>query len=235
MEDDNSIDPESIGESLRWVAYHSYPCKQTYAHLPWRQIAGSDVIILNKIDLVSPETLEHTEALIRRVNPAAPVHRTIKGNIDLKHIMEISAFTSPPHLQPPNLRASHDPVDCQDPDHVHPHPAEPNHYELRGISSLQVSCPPLDQARFDKLDQWIRTVLWEKHVPNGNEELLVLRCKGLITMVSGEEFVLQGVRSMYEIEKLEGDNLGVSPEGKLVLIGKGLDNRVRQSLEDILR
>ena len=175
--------------------------------------------------------------MIHRVNPTAPVHRTVKAGIDLKHIMDISAFTSPPRLQPVNFFATDDHPNSQESDRTHAHTSnKQTHYELRGISSLQVPCPLLDKVRFEKLDEWIRTVLWENCIPGGSQELRVLRCKGLLTMESGERFVLQGVRSLYEIEKLEEEgDIGVSEEGKLVLIGKGLDDSVRQSLENTLR
>lgn len=90
------------------------------------------------------------------------------------------------------------------------------------------------------LDVWVRTVLWENRLPNQTDEhtggIEVLRCKGIFTSDSGELYVLQGVRNMYEISKVEGDqsNVGLPDEGKLVLIGKGLDQMVRRSLVDIL-
>ena len=40
------------------------------------QIAFADVIILNKIDLVSPEELDEVEGRIRAINPYAKLHRT---------------------------------------------------------------------------------------------------------------------------------------------------------------
>lgn len=64
MEEDHSVD--GVGESLR-------------------QIACSDVILLNKVDLTSEEQLRSIEELIQRVNPSAPIHRTIRGQIDLAH------------------------------------------------------------------------------------------------------------------------------------------------------
>jgi hypothetical protein len=46
--------------------------------------------------------------------------------------------------------------------------------------------------------------------------------------------VLQGVRNLYELEPLVGDDVGLPEHGKLVFIGKGLGDAVRQSLENIL-
>jgi len=210
MQEDHATDELKIGESLR-------------------QIAGSDVILLNKSDLVEPIVLLETETLIRQINPAAPIHKTVKGEIDLKHIIGISAFRLPP--PPPANDAIH--VHSEDCDHSHDR--EPTHYELRGISSLQVTCGILDQAHLDKLDVWIRTALWEHRVADTGSEVQVLRCKGAFTSNQGKHFVLQGVRSMYEILELEpSDSIGVPDAGKVVLIGKGLDSIVRKSLEGVL-
>jgi hypothetical protein len=52
---------------------------------------------------------------------------------------------------------------------------------------------------------------------------------------SGHTFVLQGVRNLYELEPLTGNNVGLPEHGKLVFIGKGLDNTVRESLEKIVQ
>ncbi|KDR82612.1 hypothetical protein GALMADRAFT_1347544 [Galerina marginata CBS 339.88] len=211
MQEDHATDDLNIGESLR-------------------QIAGSDVILVNKADLVDPKALAETEHTIRQINPAAPIHRTIKGDIDLKHIIGISAF----RLPPPEVDEKEDThVHSDDCDHAHDAP--PTHYELRGISSLQVKCGVLDQPRLDRLDEWIRTALWDSRVEGVSSLVQVLRCKGAFTSDKGVHYVLQGVRSMYEISELPAaDSLGVPDTGKIVLIGKGLDDPVRKSLELVL-
>ncbi|KAF9485911.1 cobW-domain-containing protein [Pholiota conissans] len=194
-----------------------------------RQIAGSDVILLNKADLVEPSVLLETEAIIRQINPAAPIHRTVKGEIDLKHIIGIAAFRLPPPDVPPLETHVHS-ENCD-----HTHDPKPTHYELRGISSLQVSCGVLDQTHIDKLDEWIRNALWENCVKGASSEVKILRCKGAFTSDNGVHHVLQGVRSMYEISELAADaSMGVPDSGKIVLIGKGLDEAVRKSLESVL-
>jgi hypothetical protein len=82
----------------------------------------------------------------------------------------------------------------------------------------------------------VRTVLWEQRLPGDVDApaspLTVLRCKGLFVLDSGAQYVLQGVRNMYDIAEA-GDALGVPDAGKLVLIGTGLDARVRESLERV--
>lgn len=198
--------------------------------------------MLNKTDLVSQEHADELQHLISHVNPAAVIHRTVKGNIDLKHIMGIGAYASRPGpLAASSSADTHDchGESCQDDGHSHPH-----HYEVRGISSLQVSVPLLSQPAFDRLDEWIRTVLWEGALPEdqpaaggASPAISVLRCKGIFQTQSGETYVLQGVRNMYEIAPVEDDaaNVGVPDAGKLVFIGKGLDERIRSSLLGVLR
>lgn len=127
---------------------------------------------------------------------------------------------------------------CEDGHHAHPH-----HYEIRGISSLQVSVPLLKQAAFDRLDEWIRTLLWESKLPERSSssdttatDISVLRCKGIFRTDAGTTYVLQGVRNLYEISQVDDSetDIGVPEVGKLVFIGKGLDETVRSSLLDIV-
>lgn len=202
-----------------------------FTNLGDRQIACADVILLNKIDLVSSSKVNATEELLHNLNPAAQVFRTIKGQIDLRHVMGIGAYNSPPSLRHQKYRrdGGHD---RGEPDSEHS-----NHYELRGISSLQVGCPVLTPPGLEKLDTWIRTVLWERHLPDRSHknDVEVLRCKGLFTMESGEQLVLQGVRNLYEITRVDSGVMGVPDEGKIVLIGKGLGEEVRRSLELVFK
>jgi len=218
LEDDSIIEGE--GESLR-------------------QVACADVILLNKVDLVSESQIVLTEGLLKKVNPAVIVHRTIRGDIDLALVMGIAAYASPPSFQ----KASTVPPS---PDHQHDqghsdgsHCGDPPHYESRGISSLQISCPILSPLHLTKLDEWIRTVLWENHLPHAqtaDHELRILRCKGLFTTQSGEQYILQGVQNLYEISPIDAkDVIGTPEAGKLVLIGKGLGGAVRRSLEDVFQ
>jgi G3E family GTPase len=213
---------EGIGESLR-------------------QIAAADVILLNKTDLMSAADLQATEDLLSKINPVVTVHRTIRGDIDLKHVLNISAYTSSRALSyegtPPQPSDDHDHASH---DHEEPHDGHGTHYEMRGISSLRVSCRVLSLEQQVRLEEWIRTVLWESQLPEHSGEthgspLEVLRCKGMFGTQSGQTFVLQGVRNLYELEPLVGDNVGLPEHGKLVFIGMGLDDTVRKSLEKIVQ
>ncbi|KAJ7696005.1 CobW/HypB/UreG, nucleotide-binding domain-containing protein [Mycena rosella] len=213
MEEDHASD--TIGESLR-------------------QIAGADILLLNKTDLATPESVAATTAILRGVNPAAPIHPTVRAQIDVSRLLGVRAYATPPEF-PPKHGHAHEHGKEHDHEHEHEHATEPTHYELRGISSLLITVPVLSRAMLDALDEWVRTVLWEQRLPgdaSDTQSLTVLRCKGLFVLDSGAQYVLQGVRNMYEIAEA-GDALGVPDAGKLVLIGTGLDARVRESLEGV--
>lgn len=237
MEEDHSVD--GIGESLRCARLSwGVPTLTCLSH---RQIACSDVILLNKVDLVSDDKLTLTEEMIRKVNPSAPIHRTMQTNIDLVHILNIDAYAGAKQLQ----HATFQPHQCSDTHndcHDHACRSSATHYEIRGISSLQLLIPPLTPDQLIKLEHWIQELLWrqddpaEKDRKDHNSDLRVLRCKGLFILQTGEEFMLQGVQSMYEITPVKAqDVVGVPDCGKLVLIGKGLDDTLREKLEAALK
>ncbi|KAJ7164616.1 CobW/HypB/UreG, nucleotide-binding domain-containing protein [Mycena crocata] len=230
IEEDHASD--TVGESLR-------------------QIAAADILLLNKTDLASAESVAATAAVLRGVNPAAPIHRTVRAEIDVGKLLGLRAYAAAPKFPAPASTPSQQHGEEEEDGHDHDHAPAPTHYELRGISSLLVSVPVLSRARLDKLDEWVRTVLWEGRLPGGGAEglsgtdteaksgnadvkvpLTILRCKGLFVLDSGAQYVLQGVRNMYEIAEA-GDALGVPDAGKLVLIGTGLNASVRASLENL--
>src|SRR5207253_5393281 len=56
------------------------------------QIAFADVIILNKVDLVSPQQLDEVEARIRAINPYARVHRAQNCKVPIAEVLNRNAF-----------------------------------------------------------------------------------------------------------------------------------------------
>jgi G3E family GTPase len=56
------------------------------------QIAFADVILLNKIDLVTPEALDKLEARIRSMNAAAKVYRTQNAGAEIDTVLNVGGF-----------------------------------------------------------------------------------------------------------------------------------------------
>ena len=82
------------------------------------QIAGADVILINKSDLVEPADLDELGSLVEKVNPAASIYRTTRGSIDLKLMMGIEAYSSRKVLTPTPLTLHTHSETCG-PDHSH--------------------------------------------------------------------------------------------------------------------
>jgi G3E family GTPase len=56
------------------------------------QVAFSDIILVNKMDLVSPERMAAIESRVRQLNPMAKIYHTANAEIDLADILNVRAF-----------------------------------------------------------------------------------------------------------------------------------------------
>lgn len=159
------------------------------------QIAFADRVILNKIDLLSPEAVPEAERLVAAVNPQAEILPAAHAEIDVWSLLDVGGFDLSRFHLPPLLH----------------HHAQEHH---RGI--LSHSFRIAGRLQFDSFERWLGEFLREK-----GEDLY--RMKGIVA-VAGEErsMVLQGVRSLYnwrygQVRQTE------KPESRLVFIGRGLD------------
>ncbi|MDR7417335.1 MAG: GTP-binding protein [Armatimonadota bacterium] len=73
-----------------------------YAAQAYSQIVTGDILLLNKLDLVAPATVDHIEAGLRTLNPRARVLRCEHARVDLGLVLGLSLF------QPAALPAAHD-------------------------------------------------------------------------------------------------------------------------------
>ncbi|BGP37292.1 hypothetical protein JCM10449v2_001197 [Rhodotorula kratochvilovae] len=212
-----------------------------------RQIATADVILLNKVDLVSSADLERVEALLRTVNSTALIHRTTRSAIDLSLLLDLNIYASPSAPFRPETLAPFSQPETSSPsscdgcatgaphDHAHPHPpAVASSPHANDITSLTIPLPPTlpsVQGASSSLYALLSSLLWEGSLPGspaagpGEKDAFdLLRTKGFVRLDSGEEFVLQGVRDIFDFSPVppgaRGEAREVSP--KVVLIGRGL-------------
>ncbi|REI21859.1 GTP-binding protein [Staphylococcus felis] len=66
--------------------------ERTIADLLIDQIEFCDVLILNKIDLVSEEDANQLEAMLRKLQPSAKIIRTVNSEVDLEDVLETGLF-----------------------------------------------------------------------------------------------------------------------------------------------
>lgn len=201
------------------------------AHL---QISHADVIILNKADLVSPAELNAVEERVRSINALARVKVT-----DHSQVPELEGLVLDLHAYD-NVTAES--LEFASKGHSHLDSAI-------GTVTLELPSPALDEAGFWKLDEWLRTLLWENRVPGEEQSARadreIHRIKGRVMLAGGKVKMLQGVREIFEfIDAVDSSGSSSAPNagqsetgGKLVFIGRSISalaDTLQQSLHAAL-
>jgi len=180
------------------------------------QVGFADIILLNKIDLVSSGELRDIELRIRAINPYAKIHRTRRCDVAIKSLLGQGAFDLQRilEIEPEFLEG----------DHHHEHDRGHDHYRHNGglknyhdeeMQSLSIrSDKPLDPERFLP---WINELV-------ATEGPKILRCKGILSFKSDpQRFVLQGVHMVLDGNHQRDWKPDEKRESRLVFIGRELD------------
>ncbi len=186
-------------------------------HLPERlkdsseaeeQIAFADIIVLNKMDLVTPEEAAEVEKKIRAINPYAEIRRSTKSDVPIESVIGRDAFNLERILErEPEFLSGED---------EHEHDSE-----VMSVS-FEVS-RPIDPERFNA---WISQLLQVK----GQD---LLRTKGILSYQGDDRrFAFQAVHMI-----ADGDFIGPWKEGdprrsRIVFIGRDLNRpQLRRGFE----
>ena len=172
------------------------------------QIAFADVIVLNKVDLVSPEELAEVEAAIRAINPYAKLHKTTRCDLPIENLLDRNAFDLDRILdiEPDFLESGH------------------HHHHSDDVRSMSFTIP--GDVDPDKFMPWIND-LSQVQGPN------ILRSKGILAF-KGEprRFVFQGVHMILDGDLQRDWKAGEKRESRLVFIGRDLDeSELRKGFE----
>ncbi|KAF9202605.1 COBW domain-containing protein 1 [Podila verticillata] len=217
-----------------------------------KQIAMADRLILNKTDLVTKEEIDQLEADCRAMNGVAEMVRTQHSRVDLRFVLDIAAFDAVRAKeleQSDAIQRSTANVESEvGHDHVHDEGCGHNHEEQRPSGHLDQSIktvtinfntPTIDQNLFE---HWLQTLLWEHYIPDlslGDESaaessrLDILRVKGIIkpsrSSTPNAKVVIQGVQELYDIKDAvaQPGQEELLNAGRVVFIGRGLDNKTR--------
>ncbi|KAI8814015.1 COBW domain-containing protein 1 [Cladochytrium replicatum] len=180
-----------------------------------RQIALADRILVNKTDLVSQEHLEVVSQSIRNINGTALIQITTRSQASLDWILDIQSLDNVDRIEV--LRKAGLVSDDHLPEHID-----------KSVTTVVVTM----HGQFDrqKLDEWLRSLLWESTIPGSttpSETLSILRLKAVVD-VRGEDskVVVQGVQELYELH--EGVKWAASEarESRFVFIGRGLNEKL---------
>ena len=190
------------------------------------QIAFADQIVLNKTDLVTPAELAGVEAVLRRMNPLAPIHRAQRSNVPLEAILDRRGFDldritslEPDFLNPAPANPVHG-----EPGHVHDDQCDHGHeghahgghtHEDQDIKGIALTLErPVDGQ---KVTAWLNRLLAEQ----GPD---ILRAKGILD-VKGEDrrLVFQAVHMILDGELQREWRAGEHRHSRAVFIGRNLD------------
>jgi G3E family GTPase len=171
------------------------------------QVAFADVIVLNKLDLVSADQLQAVESEIRAINRFASLHHATRSDVPVTQLLGLGAFDLARILD-------------RDPDFLE----TDEHGHSEGVNSVSFEVSrPIDPHRFQ---QWMATLLQEK----GQD---LLRTKGILAYPDEERrFAFQAVHMI-----ADGDFVGTWPTGsqrrsRLVFIGRDLNRpQLRRGFE----
>ncbi|NDJ19810.1 CobW family GTP-binding protein [Myxacorys almedinensis] len=162
------------------------------------QIAFADVILLNKIDLVSPKALETLEQRIRSMNALAKIYRTQDSQIEMNSLLGVQAFDLSRALE-------------IDPEFL----GEDAHEHDETVGSVAM----VEEGAIDgdRLNQWLSDLLRYQ----GQD---IFRMKGILN-IDGEDnrFVFQGVHMLFDGRADRAWKPNEHRKNELVFIGRNLD------------
>jgi G3E family GTPase len=178
------------------------------------QIAFADLIVLNKTDLSTPESLTEVERQISQLNKVAKIERAKHSEIDLSAVFDIGNIDFSRKLE--GVRGNH---------HQHHEHGHHQHNHLQDIDTVCIERPgELDGL---KVSVWFRAIIAEF----GDR---ILRMKGILNLKGdNDQFLLQGVH--WDFEGRPGRPWADREEriNRLVFIGRKLDcAKITEGLEN---
>lgn len=164
------------------------------------QICFADLLILNKVDLESEDTLRAVEASVRGLNPLARIVRARNCNVASSELLDLGAF---------DLKR----ILTIEPDLLDDHEHDHEHDESITCIALQDSTP-LDPELFNK---WLNTLVQE----TGTD---LFRLKGVINFADDpRRFVCHGVHMTLDGRPGAVWKPGENRNSQIVFIGRNLD------------
>ncbi|MCP9809662.1 GTP-binding protein [Cyanobium sp. HWJ4-Hawea] len=193
------------------------------------QIVYSDMLLLNKCDLVEEERLGALEKQLREIKTDARILRSVKGEVSLALLLSVGLFESDKVVVAQNHDdCDHDHGECvhehghehhDHAHHQHEHHDHPDHQAIEGFTSLSFAAEgPFALRKFQNF--------LDNQLPGS-----VFRAKGILWFNESERrhvFHLAGKR--FSID--DSDWPSQERKNQIVLIGKKLDHaKLRQQLQ----
>jgi G3E family GTPase len=195
---DEEVQSQSFLDAVVTVVDAKHISQHWDADEAQEQIAFADVILLNKIDLVDPETVDELERRIRSMNAMTKIYRTRNAEIEMDDLLGVKAFDL-------NRALEIDPEFLGEDAHQHD--------ETVGSVAI-IESGAINEKR---LNDWLGVLLRTKGAD-------IFRMKGILN-VKGDNnrFVFQGVHMLFDGNRDRPWNAGETRKNELVFIGRNLD------------
>jgi G3E family GTPase len=162
------------------------------------QIAFADVILLNKVDLVTGEQLEELEQRIRQMNPMAKIYRTQNAEVEMDALLGVGAFDLSRAI-------------AIDPEFL----SETAHEHDETVGSVAIV--ETGAVNGERLNQWLGNLLQTQGVD-------IFRMKGILNIAGeNQRFVFQGVHMLFDGTADRPWKPNETRSNQLVFIGRNLD------------
>ncbi len=169
-----------------------------------QQIGFADVLLLNKVDLVSPEEISNLKEKIQSLNGLTKIHETQKAQINLDQILHIGGFDLNRTLE------TH--PDFLDGTHRHHH---------QNVGSVGLSMEGF--VHIEKFQAWIGQVLQVQGAD-------IFRSKGIISLPNEKKkYVFQGVHMQLDGNLGPEWKPDEKVQTQIVFIGRNLNREVLQA------
>ncbi len=214
--DDTVHEKTALDSVIAVVDAKHFPLQLKKSREAEDQIAFSDIILLNKIDLVSAEERAHVQSLILAINPRAILYATERANIPLNKLLDRGSFDLQRTLDndPHFLDHQHSNHVCgPDCNHHHVHHHTSTIHDIT-ISSISLKTGALQPEKFFP---WIQQIT-QQQGPD------ILRLKGIIAFQGDDDrYVVQGIHMILEGQHQRPWREDEKRESRLVFIGRNLD------------
>ncbi|WP_332060698.1 CobW family GTP-binding protein [Bartonella sp. CB74] len=214
--DDAVHEKTALDSVIAVVDAKHFPLQLKKSREAEEQIAFSDIVLLNKIDLVSEKERTHVESLILAINPRAIIYATERANIPLDKLLDRGSFDlqrtldNDPHFLDPQHADHECGADCHH-DHKHHHTATIHDITITSVSLKTGALQP------EKFFPWIQQVT-QQQGPD------ILRLKGIIAFQGDHDrYVIQGIHMILEGQHQRPWRENEKRESRLVFIGRTLD------------
>lgn len=153
-----------------------------------KQAAVADRLLLTKSDLVSAGEREALEARLRALNPAAPIHHVVQGEIEPALLFNAGLYD--PTTKTADVQAWLK-AEAYDEDHLHHH-GHHHHDVNRHDESIRAFCLTYDRPLdWDRFNSWVEMLIT---LYGGS----ILRIKGVLNVAGADEpIVIHGVQHVF--------------------------------------